>query len=57
MIQDVEKSYDLADNHCGYKITYPDGIIVLVPIDENNRHYKEVLDWVAEGNTITDPQA
>lgn len=22
---------------------------------ENNRHYQEILDWVAAGNTITDP--
>lgn len=57
MIQDVEKSYDLADNHCGYKITYPDGIIALVPLDESNRLYQEIMAWVAEGNTITDPQA
>jgi hypothetical protein len=23
-----------------------------VPIDENNRHYKAILAWVADGNTI-----
>ena len=23
-----------------------------VPIDENNRHYAAILEWVAEGNTI-----
>ena len=23
-----------------------------VPIDENNRHYQAVLEWVAAGNTI-----
>ncbi len=23
-----------------------------VPIDENNRHYQAILEWVDEGNTI-----
>jgi len=23
-----------------------------IPIDEDNRHYREILEWVAEGNTI-----
>tara|TARA_Y100001972_G_scaffold25918_1_gene31573 strand:- start:30 stop:203 length:174 start_codon:yes stop_codon:yes gene_type:complete len=23
-----------------------------VPINENNRHYQAILEWVAEGNTI-----
>ena len=31
-----------------------DGITLMVPIDEANRHYQEILEWVAEGNTITD---
>lgn len=56
MIQNVEKIYDLLTNeHNGYKITYPDGIIALVPLDEGNRHYQEIMDWVAEGNEISEP--
>ena len=31
-----------------------DGVEICVPIDEANRHYQEILEWVAEGNTITD---
>jgi len=23
-----------------------------VPKDENNRHYREIMKWVADGNTI-----
>ena len=23
-----------------------------VPLDENNRHYQEIQEWVADGNTI-----
>tara|TARA_B100000035_G_scaffold102556_1_gene86992 strand:- start:1203 stop:1385 length:183 start_codon:yes stop_codon:yes gene_type:complete len=30
------------------------GVTISVPIDEANRHYQEILKWVAEGNTITD---
>jgi len=25
---------------------------MFVPIDDENRHYKAILKWVAEGNTI-----
>jgi len=28
-----------------------DGIEYLIPIAEENRHYQDFLDWVAEGNT------
>ena len=31
-----------------------DGILMSVPIDPNNRHYKAILEWVAEGNKIED---
>tara|TARA_R100000482_G_scaffold100601_1_gene43979 strand:+ start:354 stop:536 length:183 start_codon:yes stop_codon:yes gene_type:complete len=31
-----------------------DGVTISVPINEANRHYQEILKWVAEGNTITD---
>lgn len=29
-----------------------DGVQVSVPMDNANRHYQAILDWVAEGNTI-----
>tara|TARA_R100001440_G_scaffold7996_1_gene15481 strand:- start:54 stop:233 length:180 start_codon:yes stop_codon:yes gene_type:complete len=29
-----------------------EGIITNVPMDEDNRHYQAILQWVAEGNTI-----
>ena len=28
------------------------GVSLSVPKDEGNRHYAEVMKWVAEGNTI-----
>ncbi len=32
-----------------------DGEYWCVPIDANNRHYREILAWVADGNTIAEP--
>ena len=32
-----------------------DGITMSVPITTDNRHYQAILDWVAEGNTISEP--
>ena len=31
-----------------------DGQEMFVPLDPNNRHYKAILEWVAEGNKIED---
>ena len=31
-----------------------DGVSLSIPKDEGNRHYAEVVKWVAEGNTIED---
>ena len=30
-----------------------DGIEMFVPLDPANRHYAAILEWVADGNTIT----
>ena len=37
-----------------YVVTLTDGEIMQVPHSEENRHYQEILEWVALGNTITD---
>ena len=31
-----------------------DGETLTVPMDNDNRHYQAILDWVADGNTIQD---
>ena len=55
MSNTVEKNYDVIDNsRWNYKVTYEDGTVYFVPHDTANRHYQEILEWVAEGNTITD---
>jgi hypothetical protein len=33
-----------------------DGITMCVPINPDNRHYKAILEWVAEGNTIEEAE-
>jgi|TARA_B100000085_G_scaffold151015_1_gene137222 hypothetical protein len=35
-----------------YKVTLHDDEILYVPNDQDNRHYQQILQWVAEGNTI-----
>ena len=53
MIQSVKKLNDFITNVLGgYEITLKDGTKLSVPLDENNRHYQEIQQWVAEGNTI-----
>ena len=52
MINTVEKIY--TDSGFTYKVIYTDGTEWSVPHNEANRHYQEILEWVAEGNTITD---
>ena len=52
MISSVEKIYQ--GTEFTYKVIYTDGTEWSVPHNEANRHYKEILEWVAEGNTITD---
>ena len=31
-----------------------DGVEMFVPINEANRHYQEIFEWVANGGTIVD---
>ena len=52
MINTVEKIY--SKNSFSYKVIYTDGTEWSVPHNEENRHYQEILEWVAEGNIITD---
>lgn len=58
MIQTVEKIYNTDDEGNSYsntyKVTMTDTEVYFVPHDTANRHYQEILEWVAAGNTITD---
>ena len=53
MIQSVKKIY-FNSEFLNYEVTFEDGTVSSVPYNEENRHYQEILKWVAEGNTITD---
>ncbi len=61
MINTVEKIYETNDdgtliNNISniYKVVFQNGITSFVPHDEANKDYQLILDWIAEGNTITD---
>ena len=54
MIQSVEKSYGVYNEFNSYKVIFVDGEVSFVPLDEANRHYQEILEWVANGGTIID---
>ena len=54
MIQSVEKLYLEGTWSNSYRIIYSTGETWDVPHSEENRHYQEILEWVALGNTITD---
>ena len=36
----------------GIHVVYENGEEWDVPKNENNRHYKKIQEWVADGNTI-----
>ena len=57
MISSVEKVYVDGNFDNIYKVTFSNGKISNVPHDTENTDYQAILDWVAAGNTITDPGA
>jgi len=38
------------------KVTTQTDKILFVPLDNDNRHYVEILAWVADGNTIEEAE-
>jgi len=54
MINIVEKKYNLENIFNSYKVTYNDGKISSVPLDEANSDYQAIQEWIAEGNTVID---
>ena len=55
MINTVEKIYDALTNQSNvYKVTYQDGSVKSVPLDEANTDYQAIQEWIAEGNTVID---
>ena len=38
-----------------YIVAVIDGVTMTVPMTTDNIHYQEILEWVADGNTIAEP--
>ena len=51
MITKIKKQ-NIDDKLVSYEMTLNDGTIISVPLVEGNRHYQEIQEWVAKGNTI-----
>ena len=55
MIVSVIKEYGMTDNtDFNYRVEYSDGTEHIVPHSEANRHYQEILQWIADGGTVID---
>ena len=54
MINTVEKIYNWENNFINYKVTYDDGKISSVPLDEANTDYQAIQEWIADGGTVID---
>lgn len=42
-----------AQEQAGFSVTYSDDSVLAVPEAPGNRHYQELMDWAALGNTIS----
>ena len=55
MINTVTKNYNSITNEfCSYQVTYDNGKVLSVPLDEANTDYQAIQKWIAEGNTVID---
>lgn len=56
MINTVEKIYSVyTGEHISYSVTYVNSnLTASVPLDEANRDYQEIQQWISEGNTVID---
>ena len=54
MINTVEKHYNSLNGFASYKVTYSDGRIWSVPLDEANTDYQAIQTWIADGGTVID---
>ena len=54
MINTVEKHYNSLNEFVSYKVTYSDGKIWSVPLDEANTDYEAIQKWIADGGTVID---
>ena len=51
----VEKNYNaLIPGSFNYQVTYDNGQISFVPLNEANTDYQAIQQWISEGNTVID---
>ena len=53
MINTVEKIYKDGE-FIMYQLTLNNGQVWSVSLDESNRHYQAIQEWIAEGNAVID---
>ena len=53
MISTVEKSY-FNNKFVSYRVTFKNGVIASVPLDETNTDYQAIQEWIANGGTVID---
>ena len=53
MITNVEKIYENGE-WFSYKMTLSNGKEWSVPLDEANKDYQAIQEWIQEGNTVID---
>jgi len=54
MINTVTKNY-FNNIFSGYKLTYPNSNLeFFVPLDEANKDYQAIQEWIADGGTVID---
>jgi hypothetical protein len=53
MISTVEKIY-IDGNFENYKVTFLNGKISNVPLNEANTDYQAIQEWIAEGGVVID---
>jgi len=56
MINTVTKNYDgITNEFCSYQVTYINSNRVKsVPLDEANKDYQAIQEWIQEGNSVID---
>ena len=53
MINTIEKIY-FKNNFSSYKMTLSDGKVLFVPLDEANKDYQAIQEWIANGGQVID---
>ena len=47
----IYKLFKNIDGDVSSILTERNGLVIAIPISEDNKDYRKYLDWVAEGNT------